>query len=127
MNEERKRILDMLEKGTISAHEAERLLDAIDQNYDDTDIIEVSNKGKPNRWLRIRVSEDGVEKVKVNLPLTLLQIVTKMQGVLPANARNQLNSHDIDLEAIVKAIKEGAEGEIVSVDDGGDHVSIYVE
>jgi len=127
MNEERKRILDMLEKGTISAHEAERLLDAIDQNYDDTEIIEVSNKGKPNRWLRIRVSEDGVEKVKVNLPLTLLQIVTKMQGVLPANARNQLNSHDIDLEAIVKAIKEGAEGEIVSVDDGGDHVSIYVE
>ncbi|MCD6501422.1 hypothetical protein J7L01_02375, partial [bacterium] len=63
----------------------------------------------------------------VNLPLKLVEIATKMQGILPANARAQFNEHNIDLEDIVKAIKEGAEGEIVSIEDGGDRVSIYVE
>ncbi|MCD6502104.1 hypothetical protein J7L01_05835 [bacterium] len=127
MNEERDRILNMLEKGKISAEEAARLLDALSGAPAEPKTSFIEASGKPNRWLRIRISEDGVEKVKVNLPLKLVEIATKMQGILPANARAQFNEHNIDLEDIVKAIKEGAEGEIVSIEDGGDRVSIYVE
>lgn len=129
MNEERNQILNMLENGKISAGEAAQLLDALGmvRENEKTEAKAVSESGKPNRWLRIRIKEEGVDKVKVNLPLKLVEIVTKMQGVLPSSARAQLDEHNIDLEAIVQAIKDGADGEIVSVEDGGDSVSIFVE
>jgi len=129
VNEERNQILNMLENGKISASEAAQLLDALGmvRGNERADAAAISESGKPNRWLRIRISEDGVEKVKVNLPLKLVEIVTKMQGILPSSARERLDEHNIDLESIVKAIKEGAEGEIVSIEDGGDSVSIFVE
>jgi len=121
MNEEKMRILSMLENGSISANEAAKLLDAV------TAVDESVSNGKPNRWLRIRVAEDGIDKVKVNLPLKLVKLLSKMQGILPEDARGQLDEHNIDLEYIVQAIQEGAEGEIVSVEDGGDTVKIFVE
>jgi len=122
MNEEKLRILNMLENGSISADEAAKLLDAV------TAVDEsASGNGKPNRWLRIRVAEDGVDKVKVNLPLKLVKLLSKMQGILPEQARDQLNVHDIDLEYLVQIIQEGAEGEIVSVEDGAETVKIFVE
>jgi len=114
-------ILNMLEKGSITADEAARLLDAINS------VDEISIDKKPNRWLRIRIAEDGKEKVKVNVPLKMIELLTKMQGVLPADARAQLDEHEINLEQIVKLIREGAEGEIVSVEDGADTVKIFVE
>ncbi|MCK5832395.1 hypothetical protein KAH81_01870 [bacterium] len=129
MSEERNQILSMLENGKISADEAARLLDTLGfiQESDCKGAKIIDESEKPNRWLRIRISEGGVEKVKVNLPLKLVQILTKMQGLLPSDARAQLDEHEIDLEAIVMAIKEGADGEIVSVEDGDDRVSIFVE
>jgi len=123
MNDEKMQILSMLENGSINADEAARLLDALNQ----VEEVALRKNGKPNRWLRIRIAEDGQEKVKVNLPLKLVEILTKMQGVLPADARARLDEHEIDLEQIVKLIREGAEGEIVSVEDGADTVKIFVE
>ena len=120
MNEEKLKILGMLEKGSIDSEEAARLLDALGE-------MDKPEKSGPARWLRIRVSEGGEEKVKVNLPIKLVQILTKLQGVLPEDARHQLDEHDIDLEKIVEAIREGAEGEIISVQDGSDDVRITVE
>ncbi len=129
MSDERNQILNMLEAGKITAAEAARLLDALGSVTDNEreQARAVAENGKPNRWLRIRITEAGVEKVKVNLPLKLVQILTKMQGLLPADARAQLDGHNIDLEAIVQAVKDGADGEIVSVDDGPNRVSIFVE
>ncbi len=122
MNEEKMRILNMLENGSISADEAAKLLDAV------TAVDEsAAGNGKSNRWLRIRIAEDGVDKVKVNLPLKLVKLLSKMQGILPEDARGRLDEHNIDLEYIVQAIQEGAEGEIVSVEDGADTVKITVE
>ncbi len=116
------KILNMLEQGSITADQAAKLLDAV------TAVDESgSANGKPNRWLRIRISEGGVEKVKVNLPLKLVKLLSKMQGILPEDARDQLDEHNIDLENIVMAIQQGAEGEIVSVEDGVDTVKIFVE
>ena len=126
MNDEKMKILSMLENGNISADEAAKLLDAIGAVDESARDVAVE-KSKPNRWLRIRIAEDGREKVKVNVPLKIVELLTKMQGVLPADARAQLDEHEIDLEQIVKLIREGAEGEIVSVEDGEDTVKIFVE
>jgi len=126
LNDERTQILSMLEQGKINADEAARLLDAIGAIEPETQ-IEKAESGKPNRWLRIRISEDGQEKVKVNLPLKLVQILTKVQGILPSDARAELAERDIDLETIVTAIKEGAEGEIVSIEDDNNIVKVFVE
>ena len=116
----------MLEKGKISADEAARLLDALNAVEQQAPVEQKSN-GKPAKWIRIRVTEDGKEKVKVNLPVKLVQILSKMHGIMPTDAKMTLDQHNIDLSAIMDAIKDGAEGEIVNVEDGNETVKIYVE
>ena len=126
MNEDRMKVLRMLEEKKITAEEASRLLDALNGTKQDVP-VKAENDDKPNRWLRVRVSEDGKEKVKVNIPLKLVEIITKIEGVIPPQARAQLDEHDIDLGAIIQAIREGADGEIVTVEDGDEKVYVYVE
>jgi hypothetical protein len=50
-----------------------------------------------------------------------------MHGIMPTDAKMTLDQHNIDLSAIMDAIKDGAEGEIVNVEDGNETVKIYVE
>jgi hypothetical protein len=124
MNDEKMQILSMLEKGKISAEEAARLLDAL--NVVEPPVTEKTD-AKKAKWIRIHVTEDGKDKVKVNLPLKLVHILTKMHGVMPTDAKMALEDHEIDLTAIIEAIKEGAEGELVNVEDGNETVKIFVE
>jgi polyhydroxyalkanoate synthesis regulator phasin len=126
MNEEKMQILSMLEKGKISADEAARLLDAlgaVEQPATDREKMD----GKKAKWLRIHVTENGKDKVKVNMPIKLVQILSKMHGIMPTDAKMTLDQHNIDLSAIMDAIKDGAEGEIVNVEDGNATVKIFVE
>jgi len=120
MSEERIRILKMVEEGKVSADEASRLLSAVEQSAPRT-------VGEPAEWLRIRVKDlaTGKPKVNVNLPLSLLQVAMKFvpEGVLNTGGQK------IDVQEILAAIKAGAQGPIVDVQDGDEniHVQILVE
>lgn len=93
MNEERRRILDMLEQGKVSAAEAERLLDALSTaptldttaTYSKTD-----SKPKP-KYLRVLV-EDGDENVDVRVPLQLVRAGIKLGALIPQEAQGKINS-----------------------------------
>jgi hypothetical protein len=73
MNEEKHRILKMLEEGKISADQAARLMEALDKSDSRPRENDIKRK-----WLHIRVQEDGRDKVNMRVPLALLKFGFKL-------------------------------------------------
>jgi hypothetical protein len=122
LTEERMQILKMIEDGTITADEGAKLLAALEEGATKS---QSSTPGGQARWMRIRVTDlkTGRAKVNVNLPMGLVNFGMKM------GARFAPEMENIDLEEIIEAIKEGAQGKIVEVEDDEDNerVQIYIE
>ena len=119
MNEDRLRILRMLEEKKITADEAERLLEALSGKE------AVSRR---NRFLKIRVWEGHTEKPKVNVSLPLSLVKWGMNFV-PKSARAKIEEKNIDLSALSEALEKDLTGKIVDVDEGeaGNKVEIWIE
>jgi hypothetical protein len=99
MNENRRRILDMLAQGQISADEAERLIAALEKEPAPAASANGSDappKPKP-KYLRVQVEEQkalsvhGPSLVNVRIPLQLLRAGVKLASVIPAQAREHVN------------------------------------
>jgi hypothetical protein len=89
MNENRRKILDMLAAGKITAGEAEQLLAAL-QN----EPTPVQN-GKP-KFIRVVVTDEGHHgdpvNVNVRVPMQLLRAGVKLVSLIPPKARDQVNA-----------------------------------
>ncbi len=122
LKEERMQILKMIEAGTITADEGAKLLAALEEGAGKSEQPEPGGKA---RWMRIRVTDlkTGRAKVNVNLPMGLVNFGMKM------GARFAPEMEEIDLDEIMEAIKEGAQGKIIEVEDDedGERVQIYIE
>jgi len=122
LKEERMQILKMIEDGTITADEGAKLLAALEEGAGKGEQIA---PGGQARWMRIRVTDlnTGRAKVNVNLPMGLVSLGVKM------GARFAPEMEDIDLDEVIQAIKDGAQGKIVEVEDEEDNerVQIYIE
>ncbi len=145
MNEEKKRILEMLGEGKITAEEAAMLLDALS---DEKPGAKDGAKGNSTparmqtepRLLRIRVLayEDGKDKpvnVTVNIPLNAAKFAAKLLRYLPDDAvyameQKGVNLAEIDWEEMIDSLKDTG-GDIVNIsvddDDNRVYVHIYVE
>ncbi len=77
--------------------------------------------------LRIRVLSHEGDKVKVNLPAPLLQMALEIGMAMPRiNGQEALKN--VDLNAVLQLIKNGAVGKLVEVESAeGDIVEITVE
>jgi len=151
MSEERRRILQMLGEGKITADEAEELLDAIEKQYR-TDDVEVSTFGtdadsenekkhsKKPKFLRIIVEpKDGGkgEKVNIRIPMMLLRAGVKLASVVPGGAKDKINDKmkeqgiDIDLNNLdsksLDEIVTGLGSMCIDVDDDKEKVKIFCE
>lgn len=120
--EERLQVLKMIENGTISAAEGAKLLEALD----DTGDQEAGEKGTGRaRWFRVRVTDmqTGKSKATVNIPVGLLDVGMRL------GAKFAPDMEGIDANEVLAAIKSGARGKIVDVEDeeDGERVEIYVE
>jgi hypothetical protein len=122
LKEERMQILKMIEDGTITADEGAKLLVALEEGA--TRNVQTTPGGQA-RWMRIRVTDlnTGRTKVNVNLPMGLVNLGVKM------GARFAPEMEEIDLEEVIQAIQDGAQGKIVEVEDEEDNerVQIYIE
>ncbi|MGD8597338.1 MAG: hypothetical protein PVJ26_09960 [Anaerolineae bacterium] len=124
--EERMQILNMVAEGTISAAEGAELLAALEP-ADSKKRAPGSSISSPStpRWFRVRVTdlETGRDKVNINLPMSLVDVGTRM------GARFAPELEDMDFGQIMEQIKSGAQGKIIEVEDseGGERVEIYVE
>lgn len=73
MNEEKLRILKMLEEGKVSAEEAARLMEALDKTES-----RPKERDLKRKWLHIRVQEHGRDTVNMKIPLALLKFGFKL-------------------------------------------------
>jgi DNA-binding transcriptional LysR family regulator len=114
VNEERKRILQLLAEGQLSAEEAAELLEALEEA---PRADAGSQPGGPARLLRIYVHdpEDATE-VKVNLPLALARFALKF---IPEAQRAQIAEAGFDLDELLALLKsETPAGRLVEIEQG---------
>lgn len=115
MNENRKRILEMLAEGKINAEEAERLIAALER---ETPAAEAAEGSEPHpkvspKYLRVMVETeegargDGPAKVNVRVPLQLLRAGVKLASIIPPLARVKVNEalHDKGIELDLGQLK----------------------
>lgn len=123
--EEKLQILKMIEEGKITSSEGLELMDALDKGERGENIAE----GKNAKWLRINVKADNNKtKAKVNIPLSLVDVGLKIGSKFTPELK-EAGLDKIDINEIVQAVKDGAQGKIVEVDDeeNGTKVEVYVE
>ena len=102
MSEERKRVLQMLAEGKITADEAERLLNALGDATSSA-CCEETGGGKKPKYLCVKVNcEPGGEhhhkhqNVDFKIPIVLLKAGVKLGSLLPEESRNKFKSHMAD-------------------------------
>jgi hypothetical protein len=144
--EERMHILQMVEQGRISAHEAAQLLSSLQgtppaasppsepapgQPIDLEELPLPDQPAQPQtaagkaRWLRVRVTDlaTGKRKVTVNMPFGLVNWGLKI------GARYAPEVRDFDFEELSQMLESGAEGKLVDVmdEEDGEHVEVFVD
>lgn len=140
MNENSRRVLEMLSEGKVSVDEAERLLSLVDEEPETTPAVQPlapPQAGSARRYLRVTVDSDEDEHVDVRVPLALIKAGVKLHTLLPAQAATGINTAlqdnginvDIDnlrtedLEQLIDALSEIE----VNIQDGDDKVRVYCE
>jgi len=98
MNEERKKILEMLADGKIKAEDAERLLDKLEAGSGSAP-SEPHEPGRPRKikWLLVRVDSNDGDKVNVRVPISLIRTGIKLGAILPKGASERIRAAGIDL------------------------------
>ncbi len=112
MNEQLK-ILEMIEKGQITAAEGMELLEALHTAGEPEQTL-VSPALKHNyKFLKIKITSDNnTVNVNVNVPIRLLtamgEVAAKMIVMIPADAQKEMERKGIDIKSIdfVKIIEE---------------------
>ena len=89
-------------------------------------VPETQRKDIRDMILRIVVDSADGDKVRVNLPIVLLQIAIDTGMAMPQiNGSQAMQS--IDWNQIMELIRQGAVGNLVEVESGGDFVRIFAE
>ena len=123
LKEERMQILNMIRDGKVSPEEGAKLLAALETSQKSE--MAANKVATAGRFLRVRVTDmrNGKTKVNVNLPLALVNVGLKM------GARFAPDLEGMDANEIMEAIRAGAQGKIVDVEDAedGEKVEVYIE
>jgi hypothetical protein len=94
MNEDRRRILDMLAAGQVTAAEAERLLAALENPSAAAGAAADSGAKPKPKFLRIFVEGEGKRgtplNVNLRVPMQLLRAGVKLSSILPSQARGPI-------------------------------------
>ncbi|GEM82982.1 SHOCT-like domain-containing protein [Meiothermus hypogaeus] len=120
--DDKKRIMEMVKEGKITAEEAIRLLEAMDTGRQTATpgagyAYAVATTPPPPKGIAkmIRIVLDGEEvKVRVNVPAALAKFASNF---IPPEAKQQLSAQGIDLASILDMLKgELPEGRLVDVE-----------
>lgn len=121
-NEERMKILKMIDEGKITAEEGAKLLGTLSESRKSTARKSPNLRSQGARWLRVRVTDmvTGKAKATVNLPIGLVDA-----GL---NIASQY-APGVAFDELIEAINAGAQGKIIDVldEEDGEHVEIYIE
>jgi len=146
MNDNKKRILDMLAENKITSDEAYRLLEALKEKDDRAgmnDETAFATRKKP-KYLRVTVmpsenaDSNDIDRVNIRVPLSLIKTGVKLTALIPPQAfdhiddalKNKGIQFDIrnikkeDLDDLIDAL---AEMEIDVQSARGEKVKVFVE
>jgi hypothetical protein len=143
MNEQRRQILQMLVEGKITADEAERLIDALEQEQPESPPGAAPRPKPRPKYLRVVVSSadnsggDGPGRVNVRVPLQLLRAGVRLTSLIPPQALTQVNAElhksgvPIDLTQLkpqhIEELIEQLDDIIVDVDQPDTKVQVFCE
>src|SRR5271166_3219468 len=101
MSEERKRILEMLAKGTITVADAEKLLAKIAEPATSETKADApsSTEGCKPRFMRIVIDKPGQDQVNIRMPLSFMRTGTGLLAVLPTKINEKLAELGVDFSA----------------------------
>lgn len=136
MNEERKKVLEMLADGKISADEAERLLDALENKTTETSPQTALTETLNNlpKYLFVKVDSVDGDKVNIRIPLKLIRAGIKLKALLPQDAQDKINIKlnekginldDFEAENFKDILDALTEFEVNVDEKKGDKVRIY--
>jgi hypothetical protein len=140
MNEERRKILDMLAQGKITVEEADKLMAAVGETGTGAAAGADASGRRSWKYLRVQVepgpnSESG-DKVNIRVPFKLIRAGLKFAAFIPREAHDRVNKAfkekgmDIDLARItpqdLEEIVSNLDDMTVEV-DGKDKVRIFCE
>ena len=142
MNEERRKILDMLAQGKITVDEAEKLLAAVGETGSGTGAAAGTDAAGRRSWKNLRVqvepgpsSEDG-DRVNIRVPFKLIRAGLKFAAFIPREAQAKVSQAfkekglDIELARITPQdlveIVSNLDDMTIEV-DGKDKVRIFCE
>ena len=139
MNENSRRVLEMLSEGKVSVDEAERLLSLVDEKPETTTAVQplAPPRSGTARYLRVTIDSDDDEHIDVRVPLALIKAGVKLHTLLPEKAEKGIkkkmkksginvdidNLRAEDLEQLIDALSEIE----VNIHDGDDKVRVYCE
>ncbi|MBN2264615.1 MAG: hypothetical protein JW775_02255 [Candidatus Aminicenantes bacterium] len=142
MNEERRKILEMLGQGKITVDEAEKLLAAVGEGGagPEESVGEAASKRRSWKYLRVQVEpgpgSDTSERVNIRVPFKLIRAGLKFAAFIPREAQGKVHQAfkdkgmDIDLARItpqdLEEIVANLDDMTVEV-DGKDKVRIFCE
>ena len=134
MNTERKKVLEMLAEGKISADEAERLLEALEnRTAEASSATALAETGLP-KYLFVKVDSTSGDKVNIRVPMKLIQAGIKLKSLLPHDAQDKINAKlsekginldDFNTENLKDLLEALTELEVNVDDKKGDKVRIY--
>jgi hypothetical protein len=133
MTEERRKILEMLAEGKITAEDAERLLEKIETGPS-TEPKPPRKPGDPGKlkWLLVHVDGKEGDKVNVRVPISLIRTGIKLGAILPSGASERIEASGIDLNDLAKLADEElvealADLQVDVNSENGDTVRVYCE
>ena len=142
MNEQRRQILQMLAEGTITADEAERLIDALEREQPESPAGAASRPKPRPKYLRVVVSSgdnsgDGPSRINVRVPLQLLRAGVRLTSLIPPQALTKVNAEltksgvPIDLGELkpqhIEELIDQLDELTVDVDDPDGKIQVFCE
>jgi len=124
-NEERMKILKLIEEKKISADQAATLLSILQEKTESVEDAPNSSPDAP-RWFKVRVTDTFSEKPKtsVSIPFSLLDLGLRI------GAQFSPEISGVDLSELRQILRAGdAEGKLIDVvdEEDGEHVEVFVE
>jgi hypothetical protein len=125
IEQERLRVLRMVEEGKLNASEGVNLLETLAHGKNSSKTASHTSSGNA-RWFRVKVTdlETGRSKATVNIPMSL------MDWGMRIGAKFAPEVADYNLNEMMKILQEdGVGGKIIDVEDDedGEHVEIFIE
>jgi hypothetical protein len=143
MSDDRRKILEMLASGKISATEAEELIDALARKDGSSSArTTIESMGptarKDIKYLRVMVDSKVGDNVNVRVPVALLRAGLKLSALMPPQAYNKINEKiaergiNIDLSAlktgdVEQLIDSMSELNVDVLSAQGDKVKVFFE